>query len=40
MTPVPDVGAALRQAIAAAGPGARAAILPEGPQTIAYVAGG
>jgi nickel-dependent lactate racemase len=39
MTPVADVGAALREALAAAGPGARAAILPEGPQTIAYVAG-
>jgi lactate racemase len=39
MTPVTDVGAALREALEAAGPGARAAILPEGPQTIAYVAG-
>jgi nickel-dependent lactate racemase len=39
MTPVADLAAALREALAAAGPGARAAILPEGPQTIAYVAG-
>jgi lactate racemase len=37
MEPAGDVGAALRDALAAAGPGARAAILPEGPQTIAYV---
>lgn len=38
MTPIDDVGAALAEAIAAVGPGARAAVLPEGPQTIAYVA--
>jgi nickel-dependent lactate racemase len=38
LEPIDDVGAALREALAAAGPGARAAILPEGPQTIAYVA--
>ena len=37
MEPVGDVGAALRDALATAGPGARAAILPEGPQTIAFV---
>ena len=37
MTPIDDVGAALADALAAAGPGARAAVLPEGPQTIAYV---
>jgi nickel-dependent lactate racemase len=37
LEPVDDVGAALRDAIAAAGPGARAAILPVGPQTIAYL---
>jgi lactate racemase len=37
LEPVDDVGAALRDALAAAGPGARAAILPEGPQTIAFV---
>jgi nickel-dependent lactate racemase len=39
MSPVADVGTALAEALAAAGPGARAAILPEGPQTIAYVVG-
>lgn len=37
MTPVAEVGAALVDALAAAGPGARAAVLPEGPQTIAYL---
>jgi nickel-dependent lactate racemase len=37
MTPVDDVAAALADALAANGPGARAAVLPEGPQTIAYV---
>lgn len=37
MTPVEDVTAALEEALAAAGPGGRAAVLPEGPQTIAYV---
>jgi nickel-dependent lactate racemase len=38
LEPVDDVEAALRDAIASAGPGARAAILPVGPQTIAYLA--
>jgi lactate racemase len=38
MEPVDDLSAALRDAMAAAGPGARAAILPVGPQTIAYLA--
>jgi nickel-dependent lactate racemase len=37
--PVDDVESALRDAMATAGPGARAAILPMGPQTIAYLAG-
>ena len=37
MTPVDDVAAALADALAEAGPGVRAAVLPEGPQTIAYV---
>jgi nickel-dependent lactate racemase len=37
LEPVDDVAAALRDALAGAGPGARAAILPVGPQTIAYV---
>lgn len=37
LQPADDVAAALRDALAAAGPGARAAILPVGPQTIAYV---
>ncbi|MFI6348704.1 nickel-dependent lactate racemase [Streptomyces sp. NPDC050560] len=34
----PDVSAALADALAAAGPGARACVLPEGPQTIPYIA--
>jgi nickel-dependent lactate racemase len=38
LTPIDDVGATLAEALAAAGPRGRAAILPEGPQTIAYVA--
>jgi nickel-dependent lactate racemase len=38
MTPIDDVTAALAEALAAAGPNARAAVLPEGPQTIAYIA--
>ena len=38
MTPIDDVGLALADALGAAGPNARAAVLPEGPQTIAYVA--
>ena len=37
MTPIDDVGLALADALGAAGPHARAAVLPEGPQTIAYV---
>jgi nickel-dependent lactate racemase len=37
LEPVDDVEAALRDALADAGPGARAAILPVGPQTIAYL---
>jgi nickel-dependent lactate racemase len=37
LEPIDDVGAALRKAMASAGPGARAAILPVGPQTIAYL---
>ncbi len=36
--PVADVGAALREGLDRAGPGARGAILPDGPRTIAYVA--
>lgn len=38
LEPVADVGSALREALVAAGPGASAAILPDGPQAIAYVA--
>ncbi|MFG1685258.1 nickel-dependent lactate racemase [Nonomuraea sp. NPDC049269] len=34
-----DVSTALAAALAAAGPGARACVLPEGPQTIPYLAG-
>jgi nickel-dependent lactate racemase len=36
--PVGDVAGALREALALAGPGARGAVLPDGPRTIAYVA--
>ena len=35
--PVDDVAVALRDALAHAGPGARGAVLPDGPRTIAYV---
>ncbi len=35
--PVADVDAALREGLRRAGPGARGAILPDGPRTIAYV---
>ncbi len=35
---VPDVSAAIAAELAAVGPDARACILPEGPQTIAYLA--
>jgi len=38
LQPVDDVSASIRAALAEAGPDARAAILPDGPQTIAYVA--
>jgi hypothetical protein len=33
-----DVAAAVRDALGAAGPGAGVCVLPEGPQTIPYVA--
>jgi nickel-dependent lactate racemase len=36
-TPVDDVGAAVRQALSAAGPAATLCVLPQGPQTIPYV---
>jgi nickel-dependent lactate racemase len=36
---VPDVSAFVRSALAAAGPGARCCVLPEGPQTIPYLRG-
>jgi len=35
---VPDISAAIEAELAAAGPDARVCVLPEGPQTIAYVA--
>jgi hypothetical protein len=38
LEPTDDIGTALREALTLAGPGARTAILPDGPQTIAYVA--
>ncbi len=34
---VPDIGSAVREALAEAGPGARCCVLPEGPQTIPYL---
>ncbi len=37
LEPADDLDAALRLALAAAGPGARGAVLPVGPQTIAYL---
>jgi hypothetical protein len=33
-----DIAATVAEALAAAGPGARACVLPEGPQTIPYLA--
>jgi lactate racemase len=38
LEPIDDVGEAVRQALAQAGPHASLAVLPEGPQTIPYVA--
>ena len=35
--PVDDLEACVAQALAAAGPGARLAVVPDGPQTIPYV---
>jgi hypothetical protein len=35
-----DVAATVEEALAAAGPDARVCVLPEGPQTIPYVAPG
>jgi len=37
LTPVDDVGAATRNALARSGPDARICVLPEGPQTIPYL---
>jgi nickel-dependent lactate racemase len=39
LEPVGDVGARVAELLAAAGPAARLAVLPQGPQTIPYVAG-
>lgn len=36
--PVDDVARAVRQALEAAGPGATLCVLPQGPQTIPYLA--
>jgi len=36
-TPVDDVGGAVREALAAAGPAATLCVLPQGPQTIPYI---
>jgi nickel-dependent lactate racemase len=38
LTPVHDVAAATREALARSGPAARVCVLPEGPQTIPYLA--
>ncbi len=38
LTPVADVADATREALARSGPGARLCVLPEGPQTIPYLA--
>ena len=38
LTPIDDVGAATRDALARSGPDARVCVLPEGPQTIPYLA--
>ncbi|HEU5088713.1 MAG TPA: nickel-dependent lactate racemase, partial [Roseiflexaceae bacterium] len=38
LTPIDDVSATIRELAVKAGPGARVAVLPEGPQTIPYVA--
>ena len=38
LTPVADVAAATREALARSGPNARLCVLPEGPQTIPYLA--
>jgi hypothetical protein len=35
-----DIAATVTEALAAAGPGARVCVLPEGPQTIPYLSGG
>ena len=39
MTPIDDVAATTREQLDRAGPGARVCVLPEGPQTIPYLAG-
>ena len=38
LQPCPDIGAAVRQRLAALGPHARVAVLPQGPLTIPYLA--
>ena len=40
LEPVDDVSACVAELLRAAGGGARLAVLPQGPQTIPYVAGG
>ena len=39
LTPIDDVAETTREQLARAGPGARVCVLPEGPQTIPYLAG-
>jgi len=37
LEPCPDIGAAVCERLAALGPGARVAVLPQGPLTIPYL---
>jgi hypothetical protein len=38
LRPCPDIGATVREKLQQAGPGARVAVLPQGPLTIPYLA--
>ena len=40
LEPAPDIGAAVSEALRRSGPGSRVCVLPEGPQTIPYLAEG
>ena len=39
LAPCPDIAAEVKKSLAAAGPSARVAVLPQGPLTIPYLAG-